>query len=213
MKTIEQLEQEAKQARDNAIEVLNLETFNKALFVKRIIEASVAMVTYQLALGMQEVSGDGSGEALPEVSQEDTEVIALMKEALKEIERNTCSHEETHRGGAIWEICDICGCKWADDEGGKPEFVELKIVTDLRNYIEKSKVISQEERDSDGWIEWNGGYCPVNDESQLLEVKYRSTQIYNRVAAAWRHRWHHADRSLVIDGSPELDIIAYRIVK
>lgn len=35
-------------------------------------------------------------------------------------ERNTCQHEETHRGGTIWEICDSCGAKWADDEGGKP---------------------------------------------------------------------------------------------
>lgn len=37
-------------------------------------------------------------------------------------ERQICTHEETHRGGAIWEICDMCGAKWADDEGGKPEF-------------------------------------------------------------------------------------------
>lgn len=36
--------------------------------------------------------------------------------------RNTCQHENTHRGGSIWEICDDCGWKWADDEGGKPEW-------------------------------------------------------------------------------------------
>ena len=33
---------------------------------------------------------------------------------------NTCLHEDTHRGGVIWEICSSCGAKWADDEGGKP---------------------------------------------------------------------------------------------
>ena len=38
--------------------------------------------------------------------------------------RNTCQHEETHRGGVIWEICDGCGAKWADDEGGKPDWVD-----------------------------------------------------------------------------------------
>lgn len=43
-------------------------------------------------------------------------LLALLKYA----ERNTCIHEETHRGGAIWEICDSCGMKWADDRGGKP---------------------------------------------------------------------------------------------
>ena len=38
------------------------------------------------------------------------------------IEGITCTHESTHRGGAIWEICDDCGDKWADDRGGKPAF-------------------------------------------------------------------------------------------
>ena len=37
-------------------------------------------------------------------------------------EQNTCDHQHTHRGGAIWEICDDCGMKWADDQGGKPEW-------------------------------------------------------------------------------------------
>ena len=37
-------------------------------------------------------------------------------------ERSTCQHEITHRGGAIWEICDSCGAKWADDEGGFKPF-------------------------------------------------------------------------------------------
>lgn len=36
------------------------------------------------------------------------------------IERQTCLHEETRRGGTNWEICDACGMKWADDKGGKP---------------------------------------------------------------------------------------------
>lgn len=37
-------------------------------------------------------------------------------------QKNTCAHEDTHRGGSIWTICDACGTKWADDEGGKPEW-------------------------------------------------------------------------------------------
>lgn len=36
--------------------------------------------------------------------------------------RNTCQHGETYRGGLLWEICSDCGAKWADDEGGKPEW-------------------------------------------------------------------------------------------
>jgi hypothetical protein len=49
-----------------------------------------------------------------------------LREALNAVldrdQRNTCQHENTHRGGYLWEICDECGAKWADDEGGKPEW-------------------------------------------------------------------------------------------
>lgn len=73
MKNLEQLEQEAKQARDDVAlalaEVLPYGT--GSVIADKLILASVAMVTYQFALGMQEVSGDGSGESLPEVSQEE----------------------------------------------------------------------------------------------------------------------------------------------
>ena len=55
---------------------------------------------------------------------EDAKVQAGLVEALQDLlayaESQICSHEETHRGGAIWEICDICGDCWADDDGGKP---------------------------------------------------------------------------------------------
>ena len=53
---------------------------------------------------------------------------ARLREALQSLlnwgERQICSHDTTHRGGTNWEICDACGMKWADDEGGKPEFSE-----------------------------------------------------------------------------------------
>lgn len=44
----------------------------------------------------------------------------ILADLLAYAERRTCLHEETHRGGKLWEICDACGAKWADDEGGKP---------------------------------------------------------------------------------------------
>lgn len=46
----------------------------------------------------------------------------LLEELVAHIEDSTCTHDSTHRGGAIWEICDDCGDKWADDRGGKPAF-------------------------------------------------------------------------------------------
>lgn len=48
--------------------------------------------------------------------------LAAAREALRglidHVDCETCTHEETHRGGHIWTICDCCGRKWADDEGG-----------------------------------------------------------------------------------------------
>lgn len=65
------------------------------------------------------------------LEQAEAHVSALIAN----IERNTCTHEETHRGGAIWEICDSCGAKWADDEGGRPEFVWPKEVESARQFL------------------------------------------------------------------------------
>lgn len=55
--------------------------------------------------------------AAPEGAQEKSWRGALSA-LLEHVDRETCTHEETHRGGAIWTICDSCGRKWADDEGG-----------------------------------------------------------------------------------------------
>jgi len=58
---------------------------------------------------------------------------------LNYVESQQCLHEETHRGGAIWEICDMCGSKWADDEGGKPEWSEPKVITRFRAAIDAAR--------------------------------------------------------------------------
>jgi hypothetical protein len=62
----------------------------------------------------------------PDRTAELEAALREARESLKSIyslaTRNICSHDETHRGGAIWEICDHCEMQWADDEGGKPKF-------------------------------------------------------------------------------------------
>ena len=68
-----------------------------------------------------------------EVRKQDTELIRQM---LEYIEQNTCQHEETHRGGAIWEICDGCNAQWVDDYGGKPNFAWAPIVLAARARLE-----------------------------------------------------------------------------
>lgn len=64
---------------------------------------------------------------------------ARLKEALENLLRfaecQICYHESTHRGGSIWTICDDCGAKWADDEGGKPEFKEPNEIVNARKAL------------------------------------------------------------------------------
>ena len=48
-----------------------------------------------------------------------------------------CTHDDTYRGGAIWEVCRQCGAKWADDEGGRPEWDEPKQIKAARAAMQK----------------------------------------------------------------------------
>lgn len=50
------------------------------------------------------------------------DLLEALTAVLRRDQRNTCQHDETHRGGVLWTICDACGAKWADDEGGKPDW-------------------------------------------------------------------------------------------
>ena len=70
--------------------------------------------------------------------------LGLVRDLLKHIEQNTCTHEETHRGGAIWEICNACGSMWADDKGGKPEFVWPDVVERAREYLAHHRITKGE---------------------------------------------------------------------
>lgn len=72
------------------------------------------------------------GAAQPVVNQSLTTEREAFQRLLEYAESQICTHEETHRGGAIWEICDQCGAMWADDEGGRPEFAWPKEIEDAR---------------------------------------------------------------------------------
>lgn len=52
-----------------------------------------------------------------------------LEELLKNPNLYPCQHEETHRGGFIWTICDQCGANFADDQGGVPEYEEHPSIT------------------------------------------------------------------------------------
>ncbi len=77
------------------------------------------------------------------MSMEMNKALDLLHGLVSEVERKTCCHEETHRGGAIWEICDSCGAKWADDEGGKPEFAWPESVEKAREFLAAHPAVDQ----------------------------------------------------------------------
>lgn len=54
---------------------------------------------------------------------------------LKYAEINECQHDETHRGGVIWTICDGCGRKWADDRNPFKGYQEPAAITNARAAI------------------------------------------------------------------------------
>lgn len=64
--------------------------------------------------------------------------ITVLKNLVDYAAINTCLHEETYRGGCIWEICSSCGAKWADDEGGKPKNIDYpKPILDAFKLLEE----------------------------------------------------------------------------
>ena len=57
--------------------------------------------------------------------------------------------------------------------------------------------------DADGWIEWNGGECPV-DGNEIIDIRYPESREEFGAKAKFR-RWNHARN--------KGDIIAYRLHK
>ena len=57
--------------------------------------------------------------------------------------------------------------------------------------------------DADGWIEWDGGECPVPEDT-VVDVRLRNGKELLLQAALWCD-WDHDDAAT--------DIIAYRVVR
>lgn len=97
-------------------------------------------------------------------------IAASLRWLLRHYDQNTCQHEETTRGGAIWTICRSCGRKWADDEGGfKPyeEPSEIMVARHLLQQLERPRLDGDQiimppgsKREAAlallGWIVWDG---------------------------------------------------------
>lgn len=63
------------------------------------------------------------------------ELWRALSDLLDHVDAETCTHESTHRGGAIWTICDNCHAKWADDRGGFKSHEDAPAVAAARAII------------------------------------------------------------------------------
>ena len=87
---------------------------------RRAEEAAVESVkSYEL--GKSHAKEDAVKKIRMAIGRSNNYLLDVLRNVTDEAVRNHCGHETTHRGGVIWEICDDCGARWADDEGGKPE--------------------------------------------------------------------------------------------
>jgi ribosomal protein L37AE/L43A len=77
------------------------------------------------------------------------EVVQALRDLLRHVEVNTCTHEETHRGGAIWTICDSCDRKWADDRGGFVPHEDAPEVVAARAALESFTLTQQQGGEQD----------------------------------------------------------------
>jgi hypothetical protein len=65
------------------------------------------------------------------------ELVAALRDVTNFAEAQICTHENTRRGGVIWTICDDCGAKFADDEGGPPTPKVFKPIARARALLSK----------------------------------------------------------------------------
>ncbi len=94
-----------------------------------------------------------NGKAMSTMKPLGEALVDALEALLLRDEQNTCRHENTHRGGAIWEICDDCGVQWADDRGGKPEWKEPQEWVDARIVIHAARQRQSEVRFDEGVME------------------------------------------------------------
>lgn len=128
------------------------------------------------------------------MSMEMNKAMELLRGLVSEIERQTCEHEETHRGGAIWEICDSCGAKWADDEGGKPEFEWPESVEKAREFLAAHPAVEQA-----------GG-----DERAAFEAWWQSAEVLKCKRDVAMEAWQA--RAALAQPSPALPPFAEKVL-
>lgn len=135
------------------------------------------------------------GDAYDLVRERAERLEEVLRDLVCEIERNTCTHEETHRGGVLWEICDLCGAKWADDRGGKPEFQWPDCVEHAHEWL------SQQSTAVDGMADFE-----IHAGGEYF------ASVFGHREQAWEEAMHYVSKISPEDGEPEVFEVTRRKV-
>lgn len=65
------------------------------------------------------------------------ELLDALRSVYEHAERNECRHENTHRGGVLWTICDDCERKWSDDQGGFQPYVQPAALAKAKDLLDR----------------------------------------------------------------------------
>ena len=101
--------------------------------VVRLRSADVLIV--KSATDLRSVVAEEAAAEIEKLQAENARLRDALKNLLSYAERNECHHENTHRGGIIWTICNDCGGKWADDQGGLKPYCEPVEITAARQAL------------------------------------------------------------------------------
>lgn len=194
MKTINELEREAKQAREEVIsqltETLDLSEKAAKQMADKLILASVAMVTYQLAQAEQLRNGtlikiDSNSTTFTIPEKKTVEIYAYGGGG---------SGGSSVKGNGLFRLENLTASQ------------HEALVNYLSGNSSKSlPEVSQEERDSDGWIDWGGGDCPTSQYDQVDYALRDGTVYYNGRASVLEWRRDIVERSW--------DVVAYKVAK
>ena len=100
----------------------------------KIAELAKQCTSFELAEML--ISTKNSEDRLP-VGMTKDQVTKTIKKIINFAEMYQCEHEEVYRGGSIWTICQQCGKKWADDEGGYVPYEQPKEIIEAWELYEK----------------------------------------------------------------------------
>lgn len=93
------------------------------------------------------------------------DIRQAFEKLLSHVEQDECLHEGTHRGGAIWTICDDCGQKWADDEGGFKPYEPPAFIAEARAALDAPDPLAD-------YVQFDTKNRKFNDKDDEYKVRY-----------------------------------------